>query len=150
MKIITVNKKAFHDYEILYKLEAGIVLSGDEVKSIREGNISLSDSYATIHKGEMTLINCHIASYSHAYAKKEETRKSRKLLLHKKEIVKLIGEISRKGLTVLPLRVYLSGKGLVKVEIGVAKHKLARGKKKELREKDIKREAQRELKERVR
>ena len=105
MKIIATNKKAFHDYEILSKLEAGIVLNGDEVKSVRAGNISLKDAFATIHEGEVLLTNCHIASYSHAFSKKDKTRRSRKLLLHKREISKLIGDISKKGLTVIPLKI---------------------------------------------
>ncbi len=146
MKVIATNKKAFHDYEILQKFEAGIVLTGGEVKSIRAGHVSLVDSFATVHEGEINLINCHIAAYSHAYAKEDKSRKTRKLLLHKKEISKLIGDISRKGLTLIPLKIYLSSKGLVKIELGLAKHKHARSKKRELKERDIKRETQREIK----
>jgi len=146
MKLIAKNKKAFFDYEILETIEAGLVLNGDEVKSIRAGNISLVDAFATVHKGEINLINCYIAPYSHAYAKKDESRRSRKLLLHRKQINKLIGDISRKGLTIVPLKLYLSGRGYVKVELGVAKHKKKAGKKRELRERDIKREAAREIK----
>lgn len=146
MKIITVNKKALHNYEIKDKIEAGIVLTGDEVKSLRQGNISLVDSFATIHDGQMQLLNCYIAPYSHSYSKEDKSRKSRRLLLHKKEIHKLIGEVSKKGLTVVPLKVYFNQKGLVKVELGVGKHKKAADKKKALREKDIKRETEREMK----
>ena len=145
MKIITTNKKAFHNYEIKDKIEAGIALTGDEVKSLRQGNVSLVDAFATIHGGEINLINCYIASYSHAYAKTDKTRRTRKLLLHKREIHKLIGEVSIKGLTLVPLKMYFS-KGFVKVELGLAKHKKAVSKKRELREKDIKRQAEREIK----
>ncbi len=146
MKIISKNKKAFHNYEIRETIEAGIVLTGDEVKSLRQGNISLVDAYATIHNGEITLLNCYIGPYSHAYAKSEDkTRRTRKLLLHRKEINKLIGEVSQKGLTLVPLKIYFS-KGIVKLEIGIAKHKKAASKKRELREKDILRETQRETK----
>ena len=145
MKIITVNKKAFHNYDIKEKIEAGIQLTGDEVKSLRQGNVSLVDAFATIHKGEVNLLNCYIAPYSHAYSKVDKTRRTRKLLLHKREINKLIGDVSRKGLTLIPLRMYFK-KGFVKVELGLAKHKKAVSKKRELREKDIKRQAEREVK----
>jgi len=146
MKIIHVNKKALHDYEIHEKLEAGIVLTGDEVKSLRQGNVSLKESFATIHEGEITLLNAYIAPYSHAYSKKEDTsRRTRKLLLHKREINKLVGAVAKKGLTLVPLKIYFK-KGYVKVEIGLAKHKKAHSKKRELREKDIKRETEREIK----
>lgn len=146
MKIITVNKKAFHTYEIKEKFEAGITLTGDEVKSLRQGNVSLVDAFATIHEGQLQLLNCYIAPYSHAFSKTDNSRRSRRLLLHKKEIHKLIGEISRKGLTIVPLKMYFGDRGYVKVELGLAKHKNAASKKRELREKDIKRETDREVK----
>lgn len=146
MKLIIKNKKAFHDYEIKDTIEAGIVLTGDEVKSLRAGNVSLADAFATVHKGELNLLNCYIAPYSHAYEKEDTSRRSRKLLLHKKEIDRLIGEISRKGMTIIPLKLYFSGRGLVKVELGIAKHKKKVDKKRELRERDIKREVEREMK----
>ncbi len=147
MKVIAQNKKAFHDYEILERWEAGIVLSGDEVKSIRAGHISLVGSYATIHNKEIFLLNANISPYSHAYEKTEEqARRSRKLLLNKRELNKLIMEIARKGITVVPLKVYISDKGRVKVEIGLAKYKKAHGIKEELKERDIQRETRRELK----
>jgi len=146
MKIIAQNKKAYHDYDILDKIEAGIVLTGDEVKSLRSGMANLTGSYATVHGGELYLINCHITPYAKAFRKDEETaRKSRKLLLHKKELTRLIGEISRKGVTIVPLKLYFTAKSIVKVELGIAKHKKAAGKKIALKERDIKREAQREL-----
>lgn len=146
MKIIAKNRKAFHDYDILDRLEAGIVLTGDEVKAIRAGHISLVGSYATIHKNELFLINAMITPYSHAYAKSEEkARRSRKLLLHKRELNRLIGDISRKGITVVPLKVYITSRGKIKVEIGLAKHKKAYGIKQELKERDIERQTRREL-----
>lgn len=153
MKIIVKNKRAFHEYEIQDKIDAGIVLTGDEVKSLRAGNVSLSDSYATIFKGEIMLLNCYIAPYSHAYKvdhpqKGDPSRRSRKLLLHRKEINKLVGSISRKGLTVVPLKMYFSSRGYVKIELGIAKHKKLVDKKRQLRERDIKREAEREIKNR--
>ncbi len=150
MKLITQNKKAFHDYDILDRIEAGIVLKGDEVKSLRAGHVSLVGSYATVHDNELFLINAHISAYSHAYIKsEEEARRSRKLLLHKKELNRLIGDISRKGITIVPLKVYFNEKGMVKIELGVAKHKKAHGIKEMLKERDIERQTRRELRGKV-
>lgn len=146
MKIIAVNKKGMHDYEVIETIEAGIALIGDEVKSIRAKQVSLQESYVTIHGGEAILLNCNITPYAHAYLKGIDPRRSRKLLLHKKEIMKLIGAISQKGLTIIPLKMYISGKGLIKIEIAISKHKKATDKKRELRERDIKREMEREVK----
>ena len=145
MKIITKNKHAYHDYEILDTYEAGIVLTGDEVKSIRRGHASINDAFATVQQNELILINCNISAYSHAYVKGDFSRRSRKLLLHKKEINKLIGEISRKGLTLIPLKMYFNNKGFIKVEIGVAKHKKKIDKKRDIKERDLTREASREI-----
>jgi SsrA-binding protein len=148
MKIIVQNKKAYHDYDILEKMEAGIVLTGDEVKSLRAGHVSLVGAFAAIRAGELTLVNCRIAPYEMAYRKDEEAAaRTRVLLLHKYQIVRLIGEISQKGITVVPLSMYFTGKSKVKVELGIAKHKKAPSKKKELKERDIKRETARVLKE---
>ena len=147
MKIITKNKKAFFDYEILSRLEAGIVLTGNEVKSLRAGNVDLTGSFATVHEHELFMINCFIGMYSHAYEKKDDgTRRSRKLLLHRGELNRLIGDIARKGVTIVPLMLYLNAKGKIKVELGVAKHKKAHQRKEELKERDIRRETARELK----
>lgn len=146
-KMITNNRKAYHDYDILSTLEAGIVLCGDEVKSLRAGTVNLTGSFATIHGGELYLINCHVATYTKAANKKdeEETRRRRKLLLHRRELNKLIGDISRKGVTIIPLKIYFNPRSKIKVELGIGKHKKAEGKKQALKERDIKREAQREL-----
>ena len=149
MKIIAINKRAYHNYEILETLQAGIVLRGDEIKSIRSKNISLNDAFATIHQGALTLTNCYIAPYKHAYTKEDTSRRARILLLHKREIDRLMGAISRKGLTIVPLKIYLSERGYAKVELGVAKHKKAASKKLELKERDIKRETAREAKIRI-
>lgn len=147
MKIITKNKKAFFDYEILDRLEAGIVLTGDEVKSLRAGHVNLTGTFANIHKGELFMVNCHISPYEKAYIKDEDAAKrSRKLLVHKKELTRLVGEISRKGITVIPLLIYFNAKSLIKVELGLCKHRKAVGKKQLLKERDIKRETARELK----
>jgi len=149
MKVITQNKKAFHDYNILDRIEAGIVLTGDEVKSLRAGKVSLKGAFAVVKGGELFMINCNISAYTHAYEKKEDlATRSRKLLLHKKELTKLIGDISRKGITLVPLKLYLK-KGIVKVELGICKHKKAPDKKKMLKERDIRRETERELRGKV-
>jgi len=147
MKIIAQNKKAFHDYHILENIEAGIVLTGDEVKSLRAGQVSLMGSFASIHKGQLLLNNCRISPYEKAFQKDEEVAaRSRVLLVHKRQILKLIGEIAQKGITVVPLRLYFTDKNLVKVELGLARHKNAPSKKKELKERDIKRETDRAMK----
>lgn len=149
MKIITNNKRAFHDYEIFDRIEAGIVLRGDEVKSIRKGTVSINDSFAVVQDGEIVLLNSYIAPYTHAYTKSALTdRRTRKLLLNRKEIDKLMGDISRKGLTIIPLKMYFNEKSLVKLELGIAKHKKLIDKKRELREKDIKRETDRAIRSR--
>ncbi len=145
MKLIVKNKKAYFNYEIFDTYEAGIVLTGGEVKSIRAGHISLDESFANIHQGEAFLVNCYISPYSHSHEKKDITRRSRKLLLHKREIDKIMGEISRKGYTLVPTKMYFS-RGNIKVELGLGKHKKAIGKKRELKERDIKRETEREIK----
>ncbi|MBN1549209.1 SsrA-binding protein SmpB [Candidatus Babeliales bacterium] len=146
MKILAQNKKAFYDYDILDQLEAGIVLSGDEVKSVKAGRASLIGAFATIHKGELFLTNCHIPAYEQAYTKQDDTRQPRKLLVHKKELHRLVGDISRKGVTVVPLKMYSTKKGMIKVELGLAKHKKAPSKKAALKERDLLRETERELK----
>lgn len=148
MKIISQNKKAFHDYHILEKIEAGIVLTGDEVKSLRAGQVSMVGSFANIRNGEMMLVNCRISPYEKAYFKKDEdaAARSRILLLHKRQILKLLGEIAQKGITVVPLMFYLNDKSKIKVELGIAKHKDGPSKKKELKERDIKRETSRAMK----
>lgn len=149
MKIIAQNKKAYHDYDILEKLEAGIVLTGDEVKSLRAGQVSMVGSFAAIRGGEMTLVNCRISPYEKAYQKKDEdaAARTRVLLLHKRQTLKLLGEIAQKGITVVPLMFYFNDKSKIKVQLGVAKHKKAPDRKKELKERDIKRETSRAMKE---
>ncbi len=146
MKVVAQNKKAFFDYEILERLEAGIVLTGDEVKSLRAGKVSLIGSFATVHDGQLFLLNCNITPYTQAFqAKKEDATRSRKLLLNRKEINRIIGDISRKGVTIVPLKIYFNDRNFAKVELGVAKHKKAANKKETIKERDIKRETSREL-----
>jgi SsrA-binding protein len=147
VKIITQNKKAFFDYEIFDRIEAGIVLTGDEVKSIRAGHVSLAGAFATIHDGELFLINCNITPYDKAFQKRKEfAERSRKLLIHRRELNRLVGEISQKGMIIVALKVYINPKGKIKVELGVAKHKKAASKKQSIKERDIDRQARREIK----
>lgn len=152
MKIICRNKKAFFNYSIEEQYQAGIVLSGDEVKSLRSGSASLTEAYALVRAGELFLINFHVQEYSKAYFKSHgdtTTRRNRKLLMKKKEISKLAGLVSRKGLTLIPLQIYFNDRGLVKVDIATAKHKKTINKKQEIKERDISRQAAREIKERL-
>ncbi len=139
-KLICQNKKAKHDYFIDDILEAGIVLLGTEVKSLREGRVNLKDSYAKIKNGEVFLYGCHISPYPHASYNNHEPERVRKLLLHRREIKRLIGKTKEKGYSLIPLRLYFRG-GKVKVELA-----LARGKKKyDKREAIKRREEAREL-----
>jgi len=148
MKTVAQNKKAYHDYEVIETIEAGIVLSGDEVKSLRAGNVSLIGAFATVHKGEIYLINCRISPYGQAYLKQEElATRRRKLLFHRRELHKLIGLVSQRGVTLVPLRIYFNKRNIAKVAIGLCRHKKAPSKKRELKERDIRRETGRELKE---
>jgi SsrA-binding protein len=147
MKLITKNKKAFFDYEVLESMEAGIVLSGDEVKSLRGGKVNLTGSFATFHNNELFMINTHISPYEKAYLKDEnEAKRSRKLLLHKRQLSRLIGQVAQKGVTLVPLSLYFNDKNKIKVEIGICKHKKAHGKKEVIKERDIARQTRRELK----
>jgi len=143
-----VNKKIAHEYEILETEEAGIVLKGCEVKSIREGRVSFTDSFARIKDGELWLCNLHIASCTPG-AKEYDPKRDRKLLLHKRQIKRLSGILSQKGLTLVPLRIYFK-KGKAKVELGLARGKRKYEKREKLRRKDIEREMRREIKERGR
>jgi len=146
MKIITVNRKASHDYEIFEKFEAGIILLGSEIKSIREGKINLKDSYVEIRASEAFLINTHISMYSNASYNNHEPERVRKLLLHRREIKKLDRKVRTRGVSIVPLKMYYNNKGFVKVEIALAKGRRQYDKKQKIKEKDIKREVDRELK----
>ncbi|MGZ8381903.1 MAG: SsrA-binding protein SmpB, partial [Nitrospira sp.] len=140
-KVVATNRKAYHDYFIEEKFEAGIVLKGTEVKSLRDRRVNLQDSYADVKEGEVFLHHCHISPYSHGNMMNHDPIRTRKLLLHRKEINKLLGKTQQKGLTLIPLRIYFSERGQVKVELGLAK-----GKKQHDRRESIKaREAGREV-----
>ncbi len=150
MKIVASNKAAYHIYEIAESMEAGIALLGSEVKSVREGRISLKDSYGEIKGGEVFLINSHISPYEPANRFNHEPLRQRKLLLHRQEIKRLIGKIKEKGFTLIPTKVMLTDKGKVKVEISLAKGKRSYQKKQAIKERELKREVQAELKRRGR
>ena len=122
-KVVATNRKAYHDYFIEEKFEAGIVLKGTEVKSLRDRRVNLQDSYAGVKDGEVFLYHCHISPYSHGNMMNHDPVRTRKLLLHRKEINKLLGKTQQKGLTLIPLRIYFSERGQAKVELGLAKGK---------------------------
>lgn len=150
MKIIATNRKAYHNYEIFDRYEAGISLLGSEVKSIREGSISLKESYAEVKGNEIFLLNCHISPYEAANRFNHEPRRERKLLLHRQEIKRLIGKIREKGFTLIPVKVLINKKGKVKIEIALAKGKRAYQKKEAIKERDLDRELRAEIKKRWR
>ncbi len=146
VKIVSQNKKAFFNYTILEKIEAGIVLNGDEVKALRAGQGSLVSAFAHFQNGELYLVNCNISPYEKAYIKKQaESDRRRKLLLKKRELMRLLGDVSRKGVTIVPIKIYFNDRGYAKVELGLGVHKKAESKKQELKERDIARQTRREL-----
>ncbi len=146
-KTIAKNKKAFHDYHILEKLEAGLVLEGSEVKAVRASRVNLKDSFVRLVKDEAFLFNAHIGrlSTTHHYYTHEE-RRSRKLLLHKKELSKLKSAVQRDGYTIVPLQLYFNHRNLVKIQISIAKGKNLHDKREDLKQKDMKRDIARALK----
>ncbi|MDI6711894.1 MAG: SsrA-binding protein SmpB [Anaerosomatales bacterium] len=148
-RTIAVNKKAFHDYEVVETFEAGIALTGTEVKSLRESKASLRDAFATIRGGEVWLHNVHIAPYSHGNRSNPDPDRTRKLLLHRNEIRYLIGKTKEKGLTLIPLKLYFSSAGLVKVELALARGKRLHDKREAIAERELKREVERALKDRT-
>ncbi len=147
-RVVVTNRKAYHDYFIEEKLEAGIVLQGTEVKSLRDGRANLQDAYASVKDGEVFLYNCHISPYSHGNIMNHDPTRVRKLLLHKKEIDKLIGKTQLKGLTLVPLRIYFSTRGHAKVELGLAKGKKLYDRRESIKAREAGREVERAIKER--
>lgn len=145
IKPLCTNRKARHSYEILDTMEAGIMLEGPEVKSLRQGGGSIKDSYAQVRSGQAWLVHLHISPYVQAGIFNADPQKIRKLLLHKREIEQLSGKIKEKGLSLIPLKIYLKG-SLIKVELGLAKGKRAYDKKQTIKERDIKREMERDVK----
>lgn len=147
VKQIAKNKKAYHDYFVLETLEAGIELSGTEVKSIRAGAVNLKDSYCAVKNGEMLMYNVHISPYEQGNIFNKDPKRDRRLLLHKREINRLYGKVKQEGLTIVPLSVYLKN-ALVKVEIGLVKGKKLYDKRDAAAQKAAGREIERTLKER--
>lgn len=141
-KVITTNRKAFHDFIIFEKYEAGIVLSGTEIKSIRAGAINLKDSFCKIDDNEIFLYNCHISPYENGNRYNHEPKRTRKLLLTKKEILKMQTKVKKEGYTIVPLEVYFK-QGLAKIEIGLAKGKKLHDKREDIARKTKTREMQR-------
>jgi len=144
---VATNRQASFRYELLERLEAGIMLQGSEVKSLREGGVQLKDAYAEVRDGEVWLQNMHIAPYKPAAQENHEPERPRKLLLHKREIERLIGKTAERGLTLVPTRVYFKGPH-AKVEIALGKGKDQRDKRRSMKERDQKREIDRALSER--
>ena len=149
VKLIANNKKAYHDYFIEDKIEAGISLAGTEVKSLRQGKCSIKESFLRIEKGEVFIYGLHISPYEKGNIFNKDPLRVRKLLLHKYEINKLAGKIAEKGYTLVPLQVYFRGR-LVKVEIGLAKGKKLYDKREAIAKRDAKRDIDRAMKERFR
>ncbi len=148
-RVYATNRKAFHDYTVLETIEAGLALTGTEVKSIREGKVNLRDSYARIKDGEVWLHNSHVATYDQGNRYNHETNRVRKLLLHKGEIGRLTGQVQEAGKTLVPLRLY-DRKGNIKVQLALAKGKKSYDKRESIAEREANREIERAMRDAVR
>jgi len=144
-RTVAVNRKARHDYFIDETIEAGLALTGAEVKSLRAGRANLKDSYARIERGNAVLLNVHISPYDPASRANQEPTRSRRLLLHRREIDRLEGKLKQKGLTLVPLRLYFNDKGRAKVELGLAHGKRQYDKREAIKEREARREAARAM-----
>jgi len=147
IKIVATNRKASYNYFLQDKIEAGIVLQGSEIKSLRAGQVSIKEAYVRTDGNEAWLVNSHIAPYDPASNQNHRPKRERKLLLHKREITRLWDEVRQKGVTIVPLRIYLRD-GRAKVEIAVAKGKQKRDKRQEIAKRDVRREIQKALRKR--
>jgi SsrA-binding protein len=147
IKIVCQNRKAYHDYSIEETVEAGIQLLGTEVKSLRDGKANLKDSYVLIKDSEVILLNCHISPYSHGNILNHDPLRTRKLLLHRKEIERLRGKMQQKGYTLIPLKIYFKGP-YAKVEVGLAKGKRQYEKRETIKEREAKRAIEKAMKNR--
>ena len=145
IKIVTTNRKAHFNYEVIEVYEAGVVLMGTEIKSVRDGKMSIGDSYCIARNGEVMMINSHIEEYIFGNRFNHEPKRTRKLLLHKKEIQRLIGKTSERGFSIIPLKAYFR-RGKLKVEIALCRGKKAFDKKETLKERDLKKQFQKEVK----
>jgi len=143
-KIVTENRKAFHEYFVLERFETGMVLTGTEIKSAREGKVQLRDAYADIQQGEAWLFHAHFSPYSHGNIWNHEPTKKRKLLMHKREINKLTGKVKERGLTLIPLKMYLKN-GWLKCELGLCKGKKTHDKREAEQKRDVELEARKSL-----
>ena len=148
MKVICANKKAYHDYHIEEKFEAGIALTGTEVKALREGKANLKDSYARVKDGELFLVNAHISPYSCGNIYNHDPKRTRKLLMHAREIYRLIGKVKERGYTLVPLALYFNKRNMAKMEIALAKGKTLYDKRESIKRKDEKRLTAREMRQR--
>jgi len=148
-RTVATNRRARHEYEILETVEAGLVLRGTEVKSLRAGQVNFKDSYATIRNHEAWLVGCHISPYSHGTDANHDPERDRKLLLHAREIARLTGKTAERGLTIVPLRLYFK-KGRAKLEMGLARGKKLHDKRAALRERETRREMDKAARERSR
>jgi SsrA-binding protein len=147
IKVVATNRRAFHDYFVDERIEAGLALTGTEIKSIRAGRVNLRDAYASIDKGEAWLVGAHIAPYDHGNRYNHEPTRTRKLLLHKDEIDSLAGKIGRSGYTLIPLQLHLK-RGRAKVELGVARGKRSYDKRESIARRDAQREIDRAMRRR--
>lgn len=145
-KVVAVNKKARYEYHIIDTFEAGIVLTGTEVKSLRAGKASLQDSYARVENGELLLYNMHIAQYQQGNRFNHEPKRVRKLLVHRREILRLIGYTKEKGLTLIPVKIFFNDRGWVKVEVATARGKKSYDKRQDIAAREAKREVERAVK----
>jgi len=148
-KVVATNRKAFHNFSILETYEAGLVLKGTEVKSLRESHVNFKDCYASIDNGEAWLIGCHITPYHHGSDANHDPERRRKLLLHRREINRLVGKVAERGLTLIPLRLYFKD-GRAKMELGLARGKKLHDKRESIREREARRELDREARSRQR
>lgn len=148
MKVIARNRKAKRDYEIVEEYDAGIVLKGAEVKSVRAGQVSISDAYAVVEDDEVFLYNMHISNYKPATHTELNPKRKRKLLLHKREINRLFTRINQRGFTMIPLMVYLSDRGLVKILLGLGKGRKKYDKREDIKEKDHEKDIDKYVKDR--
>jgi SsrA-binding protein len=146
MKVIATHKAAYHDYEIIEPFEAGIALLGSEVKSIKDGRVSLKECYAEVKGDEVFLVKCHISPYEAANRFNHEPLRDRKLLLHRREIRRLIGKIKERGFTLVPLKILVNDKGKIKIEIALARGKKLYEKRAAIKKRDTEREIRTEIK----
>ncbi|RMH30912.1 MAG: SsrA-binding protein SmpB [Nitrospirae bacterium] len=143
---VATNRKALHDYTVEETIEAGLALKGTEVKALREGRVNLRESFATVDRGQVILHQCHIGGYSHGNQMNHDPIRPRVLLLHRKEIRRLIGKVQQTGLTLIPLRIYFNPRGLAKVELALARGKRQYDRREAVKAREAKREIERALK----